>query len=210
MDSTYGFKTITLENWDQPDKVSVKMAPLSRSAFAEESKGNPFLEYILRPHLKEDVPYEIRRLFEVARGAMVYSYFFYPLFTIALEQLFRVGEAAIKAKVALCNTGKSSSHLVGQIEILQEAGVLDEPTAFRWQQLRVEARSILPFNRALFFSVWDAVSRVNLLFILWENATEETLVATNWGTISGSPTVLGVKTPEITTNFQELQAWESK
>jgi len=136
MDSNYGFKTITLENWDQPDKVSVKMAPLSRSAFAEESKGNPFLEYILRPYLKEDVPYEIRRLFEVARGAMVYSYFFYPLFTIALEQLFRVGESAIKAKVALCNTGKSSRHLVRQIEILQEAGVLDEPTAFRWQQLR--------------------------------------------------------------------------
>ncbi len=74
----------------------------------------------------------------------------------------------------------------------------------------VEARSILSFNRALFFSVWDAVSRVNLLFIFWENATEGTLVATNWGTISVSPTVLRVKTPEITTNFQELRAWESK
>ena len=38
----------------------------------------------------------------------------------------------------------------------------------------VEARSILPSDRALFSPVWDAVSRVNLLFIFWENATEET------------------------------------
>jgi len=157
MDSNYGFKTITLENWKQPDNVSVKMAPLSSNAFSEESRGNPFLEHILRPHLKENVPHEIRRLFEVARGAMVYSYFFYPLFTIALEQLFRVGEAAIKARVALCHTGKSSRDLVKQIEILQEAGVLDEPATFRWQQLRTlrniashpENQSIYPPGQAI-------------------------------------------------------------
>ncbi len=43
----------------------------------------------------------------------------------------------------------------------------------------VEARSILPSDRALFPPVWDAVSRANLLFVFWENATEGNSVATN-------------------------------
>jgi len=74
----------------------------------------------------------------------------------------------------------------------------------------VDARSILPSDRALFSTVWNAVPRVNLPFIFRENATEVTLVAADWSTISCGPAVFGVKIPEITTDFQSLWAWERK
>lgn len=37
---------------------------------------------------------------EIARGAMIYGSLFYPLFTLGLEQLLRVSEAAARAKAA--------------------------------------------------------------------------------------------------------------
>lgn len=54
--------------------------------------------FILKPNLNETVPTEVKALFEVARGALVYGYFFYPLYTLGLEQLFRVAEAAVAQK----------------------------------------------------------------------------------------------------------------
>ncbi|HEV7746397.1 MAG TPA: hypothetical protein VGO56_15480 [Pyrinomonadaceae bacterium] len=37
-------------------------------------------------------------MFEVARGSLAYGYFFYPLYTLACEQLFRIGETAVTEK----------------------------------------------------------------------------------------------------------------
>lgn len=49
-------------------------------------------------NLTEKAPLEVRRMFEVARGAVVYGYFFYPLYVLGAEQLFRVAEAAVTLK----------------------------------------------------------------------------------------------------------------
>jgi hypothetical protein len=40
------------------------------------------------------VPAEIRGLFEAARGVLVYGWFFYPLYVLGEEQLYRVADAA--------------------------------------------------------------------------------------------------------------------
>jgi hypothetical protein len=44
------------------------------------------------------VPEPIRELFDVARGAMIYGWFFYPLFRLGEDQLHRVVEAAVVAR----------------------------------------------------------------------------------------------------------------
>ena len=59
--------------------------------------------------MAEAVPAEIHDLFAVARGAMLYGYFFYPLYTLAAEQLYRVVEAAVSYKYELAGGPKKMS-----------------------------------------------------------------------------------------------------
>jgi hypothetical protein len=84
--SDLGIKTPTPATWLEPDPVN--------AVFGGFPPAEDILEHIFEPQLSERVPKEIRQLFEVARGAMCYGYVFYPLWTLAAEQLFRVVEAA--------------------------------------------------------------------------------------------------------------------
>lgn len=80
-----GFKILTSDNWIEPDEASTSLTRLS---------GEQLLNDIMKLKLIETAPKEICALFEVVRGAMVYGYFFYPLYTLACEQLFQVADAA--------------------------------------------------------------------------------------------------------------------
>jgi|SRR5208283_1016659 len=134
MTENYGFKLITSENWNEPDKTSVRFtSPLD---YDEGSGHPPYLDRILKPQLNSDVPIEVRRLFEVARGAMVYSYFFYPLYTLAVDQLFRVGETALVLKSKKLGYSKKDMRLSALIQFLKEKKVFDEMASKRWEALR--------------------------------------------------------------------------
>jgi len=129
-----GFKLITSENWNKPDKTTVVLtSPLD---YDVECGYPPYLDRILIPQLNSEVPIEIRRLFEVARGAMVYSYFFYPLYTLAADQLFRVGEAALVLKSKKLGYSKKDVRLSALIKYLEEKEVFDDEKTKRWEALR--------------------------------------------------------------------------
>lgn len=68
----FGFKRITAENWQEPDVP--RLFGLTTP--------NAWIEAHLQPQLSPNVPQEIASLFEVARGAMIYGWFFYPLITL--------------------------------------------------------------------------------------------------------------------------------
>src|SRR5882724_6665525 len=53
---------------------------------------------IREPQLCRDVPAEIRDMFEIARGAMLQGPAFHPLYTLALEQVYRVADAAMRSR----------------------------------------------------------------------------------------------------------------
>lgn len=82
-----GFKRITVANWQDRDM------PIGFSALTPDS----WVEHNMDPQLGPNVPADIAALFEVARGAIVYGWFFYPLITLAVEQCSRVLEAGVKA-----------------------------------------------------------------------------------------------------------------
>ncbi len=95
-----GFKKLTVDNWTEPDKVSTLFARFSPvDGQARPITGDEWMRHILKPNLIDEVPKDIRALFEVARGAIAYGYFFYPLYTLAEEQLYRVVEAAVTSSV---------------------------------------------------------------------------------------------------------------
>jgi len=110
-----GFKILTPENWLEPDDASTSFVRLSASNGKYRSiTGEQYLNDIMKPGLIEAVPKEICALFEVARGAMAYGYFFYPLYTLACEQLFRVADAATIYK---CKAVKASRSIItGEFE----------------------------------------------------------------------------------------------
>ena len=154
MEEKLGFKEITIANWNKPDKVTLRFGPRKNT-----SEEHPLLLQILSPKLRQDVPLEIRKLFEVARGAMVYSYYSYPLYTLGLEQLFRVGEATLLFKCKSLGYRKKKSTFTGLIAFLAQKQVLDSTTAKKWDALRYlrnsashpDQQSIYPPGAAITF-----------------------------------------------------------
>ena len=89
----------------------------------------------------ETVPSELVELFEVARGALCYGFFFYPLYTLGSEQLYRVLEAAVASK---CEREKAPARLRSfrdRIDWLRDEGKIDQETNDRLHAAR-ELRNI--------------------------------------------------------------------
>ena len=72
-----GIKLITVENWLEVDYVSAKLIGDNVGVQNRQIEASDlYIESIVQYNLTENVPIEIRRIFEVAKGAMAYGYFF--------------------------------------------------------------------------------------------------------------------------------------
>lgn len=87
-----GMKKLALHNWREPD-VPKSFPGLTEDVWVNEA---------MKPQLVSTVPEDVVRLFEIARGSILYGWLFYPLLTLASEQLHRVQEAAVRAR---CKVG---------------------------------------------------------------------------------------------------------
>src|SRR5215218_7257043 len=131
-----GIKTLTTENWLQPDPTSTIFVRLSHAdGSVSPMSGEDWMAQFLAPSLNDNVPEEVRRLFEVARGALAYGYFFYPLYTLAGEQLYRVAEAAVSEKCALLGAPKKSS-FQDKIKFLVDKNLIPDEEFIRWDAFR--------------------------------------------------------------------------
>jgi hypothetical protein len=88
------FKHISAANWKNIDEQTALWAQATTIASTPEG----WVEFYRRPVLKSRVPPEIVTLLEVARGAMIYGWFFYPLVTIGAEQCLRVLESGVRLR----------------------------------------------------------------------------------------------------------------
>jgi hypothetical protein len=134
-ETSYGFKRITAANWQEPD------VPRLFGRMTAEA----WIEAHLTPQLSPKVPKEIAALFEVARGSMIYGWFFYPLLTLASEQCYRVLEAAARhrcaqAGILLKRTNKkgqaADTSFANNIKALVQSGVLPADDTRRWEASR--------------------------------------------------------------------------
>lgn len=169
--SHYGFKKLTVANWREPT------VPLTFSGLTEER----WIESVMEPTLIDAVPAEVRRMFEVARGSILYGWFFYPLLTLASEQIYRVQEAAIRERCKFAGiptetirkkdgevTPRNFGRLLGD---LRDKKLLPEDEADAWENVRLirnhvshpETQSINVPSAAI-MTVQVAVRRINQLF----------------------------------------------
>ncbi|MGI8483866.1 MAG: DUF4145 domain-containing protein [Thermomicrobiales bacterium] len=135
-----GFKTLTVENMQQSDPVlSIFVRLSAQDGSIRKLAADEWAREILVVELSEQVPREVRRLFAVARGALVYGYFFYPLYTLGAEQLFRVAEAAVGHKcqdLGVSATKLKSLTFQKQLEYLVKQGTISTTDERRWDALR--------------------------------------------------------------------------
>lgn len=134
-DVIYGFKRITLDNLLKGDITA---------AFAGPTEGE-WISLLARPQLADSTPEEVRRLFELARGTMIYGWFYYPLLTLGYAECTRVLEAAARhaaRMVGLEPTGKEKSLRYREIvDKLHMKGLIAPDQLARWHLGR-EVRNI--------------------------------------------------------------------
>lgn len=128
-------KAIDQDNWLQVDAGGH-----GRSADARKWR-EAFLAIRLDPAVNPD----IARMFEAARGGMLYGYFFQPLMAMGVEQCYRVLESGVRARCAEAglpvscadNQGKQHPLSFGHnLRALMKLGLIPAAEMKRWQQAR--------------------------------------------------------------------------
>ncbi len=128
----HGFKAITPENWQFSDEVA--------QYFIRDP--SVWIELYLEPKLGSQVPKGIAAMFEVARGSMVYGWYFYPLLTLGMEQCYRVAEAAVRFRckqlgeplVSVLEQGRERQRSFYELcRALVRRGVIPESDADFWE-----------------------------------------------------------------------------
>jgi hypothetical protein len=154
----YGFKTITAENWLEVDPIHHHLIVFNEDLTKRPQETVVRLKMILEPTLNATVPLEVRRLYEVARGTMVYSNLFYPLYALGAEQLPRVAEAAIREKYIAAGGRNPKRTFNKQIDWLKEQDILSAEAAQRWQVIKKGRNRVSHLVQQSLFSAAQATA----------------------------------------------------
>lgn len=138
-----GFKKLSLENWLKPEDFPSLWVQVSHEDGSTKSMScEDWLEEILVPKLENYIPKEIHALFEVARGAIAYGCFFYPLYTLGTEQLFRILETAVKIKCKELAVPSTVKTYYKRLLFLVESKIITEAEMEVWQMARKFRNSV--------------------------------------------------------------------
>ncbi len=129
------FKHVDESNWLERDPTLQIFARMNSSGELVPTSGEDLLRDILTPRLRPAVPEQVCALLEVARGAMVYGYFFYPLYTLASDQLFRVADAAVCERCRQLG-GPKRLGFQSRLKWLRDQGVLSDEEFDHWDFVR--------------------------------------------------------------------------
>jgi hypothetical protein len=171
-----GFKDLTPANFLHVDDMLDGFVRMSENGEIVRIPHDEWARSVLSVDLIERTPIEVHRLFLVARGAMLYGFYFYPLFALASEQLFRVADTAalMKCDELGAPTEQSPRKRRGfsaRINWLRGRAILSEDRALRWHALREMRNSAShPVDQTILFPsmalnlLYQIAEDVNYLF----------------------------------------------
>ena len=131
----FGFKRLSPQNWLEPEDLSFLVSINPISGAAKSISRHDWAVRFLKPTLDPSIPRDVRALFEVARGAMLYGCFFYPLYTLAAEQVYRVHEAALAERCSQLGL-TSVANFAGRVECLRNLGAISAMRFAQWDAVR--------------------------------------------------------------------------
>lgn len=103
--------------------------------------GDRWAEHFLRVELSAEVPSDVRDMWTIARGILLYGWYFYPLYALGDAELHRVADAAVLHRYQQANgppdprTGSAPS-LRSRLEWLIARGIIRKESAPRWDAIR--------------------------------------------------------------------------
>jgi hypothetical protein len=167
-ENAFGFKRVSSANWLTIDPAwEGVLISLSGS---DSSTG--WVEDLSRMELDAMIPLSIRKVFEVARGTLIYGLMFYPLLTLGAEQLFRVLEAAASLQCHTLNAPSQVRTFARKIDWLTSQKLISLEERTRWHAMR-KLRNLgsHPTEQAIFsigmtLTVLDSTAElINMLFL---------------------------------------------
>jgi hypothetical protein len=157
-----GFKQITPSNWMECDEVLTGFVKFSPDGQTSTIPGEEYIKHILEPIISNSVPIEVKKLFEVARGIMVYGFFFYPLYAIGTEQLYRVIEAAVYHKCKELNVPKKVENYYDKIEWLLKIDAINEEESKRLHVARIARNISSHLESQMIILPFEAINSVKM------------------------------------------------
>jgi len=140
-DTHFEIKKLGVFNWQVPDTTTVGWRTMAGAAKTEED----WVKFFLAPTLDSHVPVQLAKLLEVARGAMIYSWYFYPLATLGAEQCFRLydtgtrircGQLGISTKTVTKKGVEMDAPFSANVKSLMKKGIIQETDQYRWDAIR--------------------------------------------------------------------------
>ena len=136
------FKQLSLENWREPDPAHRAFGEFNpQTGERRAMTAERWAETILAVELDDTVPREVREMWSVARGLLLYGWYFYPLYALGDEQLHRVADAAVL--YAYRHRGgpedpaaKTPPNLHRRLSWLMSHGHIDPALRVRWDAIR--------------------------------------------------------------------------
>ncbi|HIF09342.1 MAG TPA: hypothetical protein EYQ81_05500 [Sneathiellales bacterium] len=155
------FKQLTPENWDEHDSTGSVFVLIDKNGVDRTPMGSEWARMILEPKLSQTVPSDVVEMFEVARGILVYGWFFYPLFTAGIEQLFLVHDSAIAHRCDELSAPKKIRSFAKRIEWLSDQGDWTVQRKTQWTAARSLRNDIAHKKQQSIFDPTMAVRNVN-------------------------------------------------
>jgi hypothetical protein len=162
-DKHFGFKKITNANWQQFDEDTKLWCEITAAAKTNED----WIKFFSCPTLDPKIPEEIAKLLEVARGAMIYGWYFKPLLTLGAEQCWRILEtgvrircqqAGISTKIAAKNGKEKDTYFDTNIKALIKNKIISKTDGDRWQAARNLRNEVSHLKQQLNFQPGSAQS----------------------------------------------------
>ena len=130
------FKKLTPDNWHEVDRTASHIVRVREDDTENELNEDDWAGLILQCELSSRAPEDLCHMFEVARGVLCYGCYFYPLYTLGSEQLYRVLNAALIHKCRQMNAPKEIDGFYKALQWLNQSGTFSEARFNQWDASR--------------------------------------------------------------------------
>lgn len=156
------FRKLTATNWREHDGTADHIVRVRADGSSIPMTEDDWAAAFLKSELSNDVPEDVRNLFEVAQGVLCYGCHFYPLYTFGSEQFYRVMEAALHHKCVQLEAPNKINTFAKRIEWLKEKSILSTDRFSQWDAARRLRNMTSHADRQSLYDPIMAVSNVRL------------------------------------------------
>jgi len=129
---------LSVENHLRIDERMAVWSPYGLNLTGRIHPPHQFMEMCFSYHLSDQIPAEVRAMYERGKATMSYGIYHYPIITVACDYLYRMMEAAIHHYLKLYHSTPLNKRMTfsKMLEICENQGYIGADMIPRWQATR--------------------------------------------------------------------------